>query len=304
MAISSGSKILLIDYNTLQTDVNSILGTAPSTYKGYGQALQSYQLSTKKVETADWARLKIDILKIAGHQGLNANASIVALNSAVITAGTKIYASELVKFSNAYTAVASNTFLNVEFSDENFSPTISSSRTASWGGGSSSVTHTFTVDFGSVANATYFFNAGSAIILNASRTGGSSTTQNSNWSTMLSSMGSVIVRSTSTSASAGTGSSIGYYNLTTTNQLLFSTTGTGAYSTSSYSVYARSEANNVYNTAGNSRYMYFTVTFNDVHTNAFSDYVDGTLTSAASYRRASGSNVNVTAPTATTTANL
>lgn len=304
MAISSGSKILLTDYNTLQTNVNGILGTAPSTYRGYGQALQSYQLPGKRVETADWARLKVDILKIASHQGLNANASIVALNSVVITAGTKVYASELVKFSNAYTAVANNPWLNAEFSDENFSPALTSSRTAAWGGGSSAVIHTFTVDFGSATNATYFYNSGGLMLLTAARTGGSGTTQNSIWSNMLSSMGWVVIGPTTSWASAGSGSSIGYYSLTTSDQLLFSVAGSGAYSTSYYAVYARSNANNAYNTAGNSRYMYFTVVFNDVHTNAFSDYVDGTLTSNAFYRRASGGNVNVTAPTATTTANL
>jgi hypothetical protein len=47
--------------------------------------------------------------------------------------------------------------------------------------------------------------------------------------------------------------------------------------------------------------VYITITLTDTHSNAFSDVVDGTITSAISMRRASGSNVSVTAPTATNT---
>ena len=362
MAISTGSKILLTDYNALQTNVSNVLGTGSGNL-GYGQSLTSVNLTgTPRVQAADWANLKIDLLKIANHQGVSSNASIVSLIGAsftgVITTGTltvssvtgtiaigdaviglgvsvgtyitggsgatwtvtpsqsvsstamksggqfssgdRIGALTLQSFSNAYTSINSNTFAIAQYSDESFSPTISNSRTASWGTPSiPAIVHAFTVDFGSANAARYFFNSGSSLRFSGSRILGSGSTQDTNWSTMFTNMSAVIFNYNSTTASSGTGSSIGFYNLTSSNQTIFTISGSGNYSTNSYTVQARCDVVN--NSTGTARYVYITITLTDTHSNAFSDVVDGTITSAISMRRASGSNVSVTAPTATNT---
>lgn len=361
MTITTGLNISLTDFNTLQTSVGNILYTGTGN-KGYGQTPSSYQSNGGSVSAAEWARLKVDILKIANHQGIASNASILSLIGATFTgvisnttltvsnlsgtiaigdavigldilpgtvitggsgvswtvnnsqtvssrsmqsggsfsAGDKIAASSIKSFTNAVTAVNTNTFLIAQYSDESFSPTISHSRSTSWGSSAlPTVNHIFTVDFGSSNNARYFFNSGSSLRFSASRAGGTSSLQNTNWTNMLSAMGTIIFNYNATTASAGTGSSIGFYNLTATDRLIFSTSGSGNYSTNTYKINARSDVTN--NTTGTARYLYISISFTDTHSNSFYDTVDGVLASNVTMRRASGSNVSVTAPTATNT---
>ena len=219
-----------------------------------------------------------------------------------IQAGDRITAKETTVFPTAVTAITTNQFLNAEYSDESFSPDISNSRTTSWGSSiKPTVTHDFTIDFTSSANARYYFNSGSSIRISASRSAGSVSTQNNNWTTLLSSIGviSFNYNSTARSGTGGTGSSIGFYNLTTTNQTVFSGSGTGVYSTNTYNVLMRCDVAS--NTTGTARYIYVTINFTDTHSNTFSDSVDGTLTSTIARRRASGTHVAVTAPTVSNT---
>ena len=219
-----------------------------------------------------------------------------------IQAGDRITAKETTIFPTAVTAITTNQFLNAEYSDESFSPTLTNSRTTSWGSAvNPTVTHAFTIDFTTSANARYYFNSGGNIQMSASRSGGTVSTQNTNWTTLLSSIGTISFNYNSTvrSGTGGTGSSIGFYNLTTTNQTVFTGSGTGSYSTNTYTVLMRCDVAS--NTTGTARYVYVTINFTDTHTNTFSDSVDGTLTSTIARRRATGTHVVATAPTASNT---
>jgi hypothetical protein len=381
MAITTGSKILAQDFNTLQTNVTNIIGTG-SGNSGYGLTYSAsapngstyisqpvnlnkiYAANFQSPQTSDWAKLKTDILIAANHQGTNTDPSILSLigasftgsisgttltvsnvtgtinaNDAVIgtgvangtyivsgtsptyvvsvtqtvsltamksggnfAAGDKITARSINTFTNAYTVINTNKFSIAQYSDESFSPDISNSRTTAWGSpAKTTINHNFTVDFGSAANARYFFNSGSSIKLSGSRTGGSGTLQDTNWTNLLSNIGIVTFNylNTTYSGTSGTGSAVGFYNLTNTPQTIFSASGTGNYASNTYIVQAYSDVAN--NTSGGARYVYVTIALTDTHTNAFSDSVDGTLTSTVSMRRATGSYVAVSKPTAANT---
>lgn len=219
-----------------------------------------------------------------------------------ITAGDRITAREVALWPSAVTAITTNQFLIAEYSDESFSPDISNSRTTTWGSSTTpAVLHQFTIDFATSNGARYYFNSGSSVRFSASRSGGTGSLQDTNWTNMLSGMGTITFNynSTTYSGTGGTGSSIGFYNLTTTNQTVFTATGAGLYSSNTYTINMSCDVAN--NTSGTARYIYVTVTFTDSHTNTFSDSVDGTLTSTISKRRASGTHVSITSPTATNT---
>ena len=192
---------------------------------------------------------------------------------------------------NSRTTAASS-YLSQEAKD-------TSSRTASW---STSVTHDVSVAFSSEAVRNAYFKAGGSIYFTASRSGGSSTNQNTDGSNMLSAMGTIKMNFTQTTASSGSTSSLGMYDLTTSYQTIFEKSGSGAYSTNYYKIQAQ---------APNSSSIRFLITFGDSHTGrGYFDSVDGTLSSVVgNFRPNSGTlpngfNVTVATPTYTTNSDL
>ena len=363
MTISTGSKILYTDYNTIQTAVSNILGTGTGQL-GYGQTPLSSQVPVTKITATHWANLKADILVIAAHQGVSSNAAIISLigasftgtivgttltvssvvgtisigdavigtsvsNGTYITAGSgttwtlnnsknvstttmrsggkflsgdKITAGTITAFTNAIPAITSNTFAIVEYSDESFSPTITSNRTTAWGSAAfPSITHSFVIDFGSSDAARAFFNSGSSLRFASARSGGTSSIHNTNWTTLLSSIGTVIFNYNSTVASTP-GTSIGFYNLTSTDRLIFSASGNSTYSSNNYSIYIKSDVSD--NSNGGARYLNVRVVFTDTYVRPDypeTDFVDGTIISSIAIRRSSAvlaGGVTVPAPTA------
>lgn len=298
---TEGSLIRAIDYNTIQTSVANILGTGSASF-GYGQTVISSQVppnpsnpsGVKVIEANDWAKLKIDILKIANHQGTASNPLVTSIPS--VTNSSLIDNADVSAFEAVIPFLNSNRFLLAEFTDETFSPTISQTRTTSW---NNTVRHSFTIDFGSANNARYFFNSGSQLRFNASRSGGSSTSQNTSWTNLLSSMGTVIYNVNGSTASSGTTSLIGFYSLKNVPQTVFTKTGTAAYTGNDYTITMSCDVTD--NLSGTARYIYVAVYFNDDYTGSFGDSVTGTLTHNVTMRRATGGNVSVNKPTATNT---
>jgi hypothetical protein len=294
-----GSLITATDYNNIQTQVQTILGIG-SGQSGYGQAVTSSQVATGNDITAvQWANLKLDILKIANHQGTQTNPAISTLPT--IVTGTTIQASQATAFSNSISVLQANAFELAEFSDELLVPTADSTRTDPW---NSTVRLFFTVTFSSADNARYFFNAGGSIRLIPGFVKSSSTSINNDWDTLLNNIGVISFNHTQTVASGpgpGTGSSIGFYDLTNIFQQIY-TKSAVAYSENDYTIRARS--NVLSNTNGGATQIFFEVYFNDDKVGNIDENVTGTLTNAVRMHRPSGSNVDVIAPTSSTTVRL
>jgi hypothetical protein len=280
--VSSGNKILATDYNSIQSQVSDVLGTGytGSVNAGYGQTVTSSQLSVgTKIQAVHFANLAIDLNKIAGHQG-------TTITLPTITAGNKDLATDTNSFSTASSTLFTNRFniTSGQFSTETLS---TATRTTTWGApATATITHSITVTFASNAHARNFFNAAGKISFTASRTGGAGTTQNTSWTNLLSTMGTINLNYNSTSTTgSGTGSAIGWYQLTTTAQTIFSRYGSAPYAANDYRITA---ATNVGATQ-----LILTVYFEDLHTNTFSDSVTGTLTSNITWDRPTGTNVLV-----------
>ena len=309
MTIGSGNLIVKEDYNSIRNLMTSVLGSGTGD-AGYGMTPTTETVSTGDIISASvhtappplqWNYLYADMLKIASHQNTTITTLTTAYNSNV-GVGKVIQASDLTLFASTATTLYNNRF-NLgpgQYTDSAFIPTISNSRTTAWGSPSvPTVQHSFNVSFASTDAARYFFNAGGAIFFAAERSGGSANPQNTDWTTMLNSMGSIGIYAHGTVCS-GTGTaagSIGFYELTGTAQQIFTKGGNppgggGA-------IYAANDYTITASRSGST--LTFNVYFNDDHTNGFSDSVDGTLTSTITYRVASGANVATLAPTATNT---
>ena len=280
--------ILYSDYNTIQTKIESVLGTG-SGNQGYGQSVSSSLVAQNaKISVTQWNNLRSDIIRCRQHQ------TGVAPSLTQPTTSVKIYESDRA----AYLAEADLAFTNRLVAPPSGEATReylsfgSIQRTSNWNGVR---TQTVTITFTDANAARYFFNTGSRIEFSGSRTGGLGTAKDSSWTTLLSTMGTVYFNyDVTTSTGSGTGSNIGFYDLTTSSQKIFQKDTTSpTYTPNSYQIWA---------SAPSSTTIQFIIYFRDDSAPGgwgVDEDVTGTLTSDVKVYRASGSNVSVNLPAAT-----
>jgi hypothetical protein len=133
------------------------------------------------------------------------------------------------------------------------------------------------VTFATADQARYFFNSGSKIRSTSSRTGGTASPQNSSWSNILDTAGTV--------AFGGNTAVLNFYNLTNSYQTFFNLTSSAPYSANQYRIEVVSNVAD--NSVGGATVLTFRVTYTDTYSNS-PDNVDGTLTLTVDELRASG----------------
>jgi len=203
MTYSAGNTIIDDDYNIFATgnaagsgdnnvaNINTVWGSGTGD-KGYGQSSTLAAVSAgNTVQATSWANLIARNTSLANHQG----SSITAITQP--TAGNTIA---------AFTALSTN--ITTTFNNRNnaagsgLDSTVTSSSTSGWNN-SATLSKTFT--FSSENAKRYFFNAGGMIRLSWSRSGGTSSTQNTTWSNLLTAAGTLVLTGAAASKSiAGT----------------------------------------------------------------------------------------------------
>ena len=191
MTYSAGNTIVDDDYNIFATgnaagtgdtsvaNINTILGTGTGD-KGYGQgSLLTAVTAGSNVLATSWANLVARNTLLANHQGTT------------ITAITQPSAGNTVEAFSALSANVTATFNNRSNASASGSDaTTTQTSTASWNN-SSTLSKTFT--WGSATQLRYWFNAGGMIRLSWSRSGGTASTQNSEWTTLLNNSGTIVL---------------------------------------------------------------------------------------------------------------
>jgi hypothetical protein len=288
MAILSGSKIEAADYNNMQSKVANVLGTGAGN-KGYGQTVLSRPVSkTNTITAAQLQNLKTDLNKIKFHQNNIATAvpSVVA-NTLIKADDWIVYDTEATNLENARFTISSDVSQATKVINLQRAYT-------TWNG---QQTHNVIVDFGSPDAGRYFFNAGGEIFLEPSHSG-NTLPKGANWAALYASFVPVRVAHSTTTARAGTNTNIGWYGLTSTDQIIFTIAATGTYAGNNYTVKGRCDVTN--NSAGTARYLYLTIELSDVGSNPGADLnVDGVSTNKVSNNRATGAYVEVAAPNIT-----
>jgi hypothetical protein len=302
MTAGVGQLIQNTDYNSIRSIVDGVMGANAD---GYGQALLSSATTAGSIITAlQWFNLRTDLVKARQHQIGSAVGSTSATdgrNLLVPTSGATITESLRNQFALFATTVDSNKksidIDNVggQYSAEGLT---TGSQTSAWNG---TLTHTVTITgatsgTGSLDNLKYFFNAGGSIRISANITSGSS--KNNTWSLMFTQMGEFVMNYTQTTytGASATGSSIGFDDLTTSDQLIGQKSApSGSYAENRYYIYARKSSN--------STQVILTIQFqdNDVGDTQTDENVTPTLNSIVSQYRPSGANVSVASPTASGT---
>ena len=307
MTAGVGQKIDAGDYNAIRNKVAGILGVG-SGQSGYGQSVTSGQVVTgNKINLSEWLNLRSDLRTARQHQtGVDESANLT-----IPTTSLKITESLRNQYALFAQTVEDNKFAlgAGQFSTETV---ISFAKSGAWNGTISNVV-TVTANSGgsgSEANMRFFFNAGGSFRISSSRAGGSAGSKDDTWTTMLSQAGTVNMNYTTTTydGSNGTAYNVGYYSLTTSNQLIFAKPApAGNYAENDYFIYARKSADG--------SQVIFTMTFQDDDTgDQQGGFLPGpqvdenvntvsgsTLNTTVSMNRPSGSNVSVLAPTASQT---
>ena len=242
MAYSQGNPALAVDYNTIRSTVANIYGVGTGT-RGYNQSAISFPAVAvgTPIEGSDWINMRNAIAVAQQHQGISA-ALIPPV--AVFQAGVDLVrAHDGVTDPDDFPQMASNI-------DGSRLTAPAASLTTSLNVLTQTSTNTWNVsgataarfNFGSENAARAFFNSGGQLRVRTSRAGGSATSQNTSWTNLLNGLGTVRMNYTNTTETGtlGSGTSIGYYDLTASYQTIATAlVGSGAYSTNRVNVRAR-----------------------------------------------------------------
>lgn len=299
MTAGVGQLIQSTDYNSIRAVVDTVLGTGTS---GYGQSLSSADVAAGNQITAlQWLNLRSDMVKARQHQigsSVGSTSATDGRNLVVPASGSVITEAFRSQYSSFATTLNTNKYsidtdsVGGQYSTEGL---ITRTQSTAWNG---TLTHTVTITGntggnGSAANMRYFFNAGGRIRVSANITTG--TSKNNDWNIMFTQMGEFVMNYTATSytGSSATSYSIGWEDLTTSNQLIGEKAApAGSYAENRYYVYAKKSAD--------STQLILTMEYrdNDAGDPNFDEDVQPTLNTVVAMYRPSGSNVSILSPTA------
>jgi len=284
--------VLATDYNTIQSKINNILGSGSGDY-GYGQTVTSSQVArTNRITVAQWNALRNDLLKARNHQTNVNESALLTIASTTI----RIKEADRLAYGTFADVVTTNRLVSPPSDQASLTTLQTVTRTAPW---ATTISHQVTVAFLSENDSRFFFNSGSSVKFSSGLTGfstGISLLVNQSWQTLLANMGIISFNAYSTTKTGtGTAQAIGFYNLTTTNQLVFTklVEAGNQYTPNQYELYVKKSGNSII----------FTPTWSYVSDGNYGNFepADGTLTSLVQIYTATGSNVSVTAPTSSTT---
>lgn len=198
------TKISKSDYNNIQTIVAGILGTSNT---GYGQLVQSSQVSQgSKSSATTWNLLWYDLASIYLHQTGNAltTTTLPKVNKGDYIANSSTTTRAKTDIPEVTFLALANT-LSTNRTTANFNQTSSTSpitQSLTWPSPSLGASWSYellcngTITFTSTIAVNYFFNAGGQFVFSSTRSGGTSNSQNSAWTTLLNS-GTLVINASS-----------------------------------------------------------------------------------------------------------
>ena len=301
------------DYNTIQYIVAKVMGppTDGDPRYGYNQLLSSSQVALgDKITLSHWLNLRDDMVRARGHQsGSSSESNNISLPT-VLSKVTEATRKEFYDYATTLTTYRD--YIGAGQWDPLTMNT--AKRTSVWRGNIQSIV---SVNFGSVPAARAYFNAGGVVKFSCTLDGtfaAASADKDNTWSTMFGSMGTVTMDRTSVflaTGSTGTTYSLGFFNLQTTDQLIFRKSApTGSYTNNVFEIYARTSGGN----------LTFTLYYKDLdeglltpaglpratgqYVEGIDEYVDGILKQETVLWKPSGSYVSVPTPTVTQSGDL
>ena len=288
-----GEIITAARYNNLQRRVATIMGNGTGD-DGYGQSLNSSQVAVAETVTAThMALLFNDIEAGIKHQSNLGPAEIVIIDVAdVIEDSNSVNKKGVAQFESETTTLENNKFA-IDVNQGTAEAAVQGQYTTDWNG---QLDHLVNVTFTDGNHARHFFNAGGEVRFSANLQSFPAEAKSINWATILSNMQTIKFNYTATSATgSGTGSAIGYHDLTTSFQAIFDKQGSAPYAENHYIIEVKGDV------AVDPSVLQFRVNFDDDDPTEpgtpTDELVSGTLTSIVTQFRPTGVNVSVPTPT-------
>jgi hypothetical protein len=222
--VSSQELITAATFNSLQARVENILGVGIARL-GYGQAVESSQVGTTDVVTADdLRRLKNDINKIRVHQ-TGSLSNLDDIDSQDLIGAADVEGNTNKGF-NAFLSIVDTLegdVYEVDATQYTIETATSSIRYTPWNG---TPVHSFTITFDDGDHRRAFFNAGGEIHISAELITDNSL-KGQDWATMLQNMGTLKFQADTTviTGTQGSVNPIGNFDLTSSYQTIFERQG-------------------------------------------------------------------------------
>jgi hypothetical protein len=300
MPVTVGQTIGEAEYTTLRSNINLVMGTPTGTgvnAAGYNQTTTSPAVSPgDKITVVQWNALKFDVDKAYAHQVGSAPSPALATVNADTGITKAIH--DAIETVVTFVKDAGNRFSL----GPGQSTTVSARSAAKGPGWNGTQTHDVTFTWANANAVKAFFNAGGKLTFTSSLSYTGSESKTLDWQTMMD-PGTITMNYIDEIKSGANGTitnSAGYYDLTTTEVEILNRNGATPYSENRYKIFARAITNGVRirmqyqdNDVGDQRPGFLPGPPVD-------ENVQGTLTSAMSYIRPTGSNVQVDAPTIAT----
>lgn len=226
--MTTGSKITAAGLKAIQDKAEVLLGPGFGT-NGYGQTVLSreYTAGVDVIRKSHWDAIRYDIINLRTHQ------------DGVPPLVTSVNRGDLISYGAGSPNTDYDTLLEIAAANKfkigpgQFVVTSRGTRTHTTGWKNYAYC-VITLTFADSNRARYFFNSGGKIRVSTSRTGGSSTSQNTSWTNILA--------AAATQEFGVLNGAVNFYTLTNSFQTYYRTSGSTPYSTNSYRLEARTPA--------------------------------------------------------------
>lgn len=256
------------DYNQLRNKIANVFGNG-YTNRGYGQKLNSSRaIEGSLIRSDQWNAVADDLANTVIHQtgsfptlpvfDNSRSINLTDLNNLNLLADTLD--------SNRFSVGAGRNIITTVARRTNTQPWAIRAQTL------------LTITFETSNDARYFFNSGGKIRFSSSRSGGTNTPQNSAWSVLLNSVGTLDFTGQS-------GVLLGFYDLTDSYQIWFQQNLSTPYSSNYFRIEMSSDVPS--NITGIAKVLYFKITWEDLYAGP-SDKIDGELSVDVSEIKAQG----------------
>lgn len=296
MAYQSGDIILDDHYNDFVASVNAVWGTGTGD-RGYGQSTTVSTVSAGNSVTAtQWTTLLSRISSLATHQ----NSTITSITNPTTGDTIEAYTALSTNISTVDTNRLNRAGTGTDTSDTN-------ATTNTW---FTETTHTQTLAFAGGDEARYFFNAGGEVRISFNHAGSTTSDKNSEWNQLATQSGTIVLGASTTAKNGGSGTvttlatTTGYYDLTTTDTVLFKQfADSSPYTTNYIEVRAKVSTAHSDGNGNNGEVITFTISYRDDAADDTSwdksiynvlDQVDGTTTTTTVARQPSTSTLSAT----------
>ena len=244
VGVVAGDVIDDADFNNARANVDKLLGTPSDHPLGTYTASSIYGINEGGVgvnaasagglvyadnATGGFKRLQDDVQLLCAFYGITVRTNV----------GSDVTSSTVV---NATTWT--NLMLNIQdvwnarFSAPSGTGIVGTTQSSnsSW---TTEIEQTMTATWASESACRAWFNMGCGVGVNSVVTGSGYNTQTSNWASLLNAASSIIMGPSTTEGSSGTNAGLGFYEMSTSYQLLWTKFGSGAYASNNLKVYGK-----------------------------------------------------------------